>query len=895
VAQGTTPPHVRRLAIAAGGTLFGLLAAHTLLEVGRDSLFLTRLPVEQLPFAYLTIAVVAAIGAGLDRRLPESLARHLPRMTLLGGALMAGTFFFVFDTAWVWAPHAFYVGTGMIATLAVAQFWRLLTELFTVSEAKRLYTRVAAVGSLGAMAGAASAELALRWIDPRGLLLLGAAVYVLTAVVPHAWLSNAVPYRAPLLRTSLAPERMSVRSGVYLRQLLVLLAFAATTATLVDYVFKATIDSVVTDADIPRFLSSFHLGLNFLSVVVQLAIAPRIFRARGVTRGLVILPLLVLFGSAFTLTFGGLAAVVFLRGADGALRNSLYRSAIELLYFPLARNVRRRFKALVDAVGHRAGQTIGSLAILGATFVGLGPRELAIAVGVLALGSIALSLTMRGGYVALFREHLRAGTLEPPATVPELDLHSLEHLIASLSSDDEEEVLASLKLLSDYNRVHLVPALLLLHPSPRVAIRALEMFEARGRRDFGAIGRRLLDHEDPGVQDAAARALASVLAPHELRAELDHHREASVNAAVLVSIVARGLDTDGSAARELERMSAEGSGHVRLAIVRAVRSQRAQALAYLLHRFIEPAANDPELRRELAQAFEALRDEAAVPALIRWLGPRQARAEARAALVAIGAFDALEQALLDESLPRSLRAHLPRTIAHFKVERAAHALFDRLEHEADGWIRYKILRALRSLREALPELRVPEQRLIRQLTDALERASLTLASRLALREMQTLDPSRQTAGGELLEPVLREKEGEAIDRAVRLVCLLDGAGATSIRRALQSSDARRRAESRELLVHIARSTSISNALAALLEEAGDEERLDHALRALGLSAPPRSDYAELVRELTTDPSEAVRAIAIHHAAELGLWPKERARDRNLSPIQTRASEAADAT
>src|SRR5690606_27215828 len=102
-------------------------------------------------------------------------------------------FYFLFGSRAAWVPHALYVWEGVVATLAVAQLWRLLSEIFTVAEAKRLYTRIAATGSAGAMAGAAAAELALRWLEPRDLLWLGAAVYVLTAVIPHRLLPRAVP------------------------------------------------------------------------------------------------------------------------------------------------------------------------------------------------------------------------------------------------------------------------------------------------------------------------------------------------------------------------------------------------------------------------------------------------------------------------------------------------------------------------------------------------------------------------------------------------------------------------------------------------------------------------------------------------------------------------------
>ena len=49
-------PGERRSLAAAFVTLFGLVAAHTLLETARDALFLARLPPSQLPWAYLAIA-----------------------------------------------------------------------------------------------------------------------------------------------------------------------------------------------------------------------------------------------------------------------------------------------------------------------------------------------------------------------------------------------------------------------------------------------------------------------------------------------------------------------------------------------------------------------------------------------------------------------------------------------------------------------------------------------------------------------------------------------------------------------------------------------------------------------------------------------------------------------
>ncbi len=854
---------------AAAFSLGGLLAGHTMLEVARDSMFLTRLGAEQLPLTYLIIAAVSVIGSQIDRRLLEQFHNRLPMITMLAAAGGAVVFYFFFGSRAAWVPHAFYVWGAMITTLAVAQLWRLLSEIFTLAEAKRVYPRIAALGSLGAMVGAAGAELALSFIDPRGLLWLGALVYVATALVPTRLLPRAPKQRS---RPSLAPEARNVRRTQirhYARRLLALVAITAVAATIVDYVFKATVDASVASADLGLLFSRFYFGLNLLSLLAQVLVAPRLFRYLGTSGGLVILPLLVAIGAGGMFIVGGIGAAVLLRAVDGGLRNSIHRSALELLYFPLSQNARHRYKALIDGLGQRGGQMLGSLVILFSIALGIGVRELVLVVLGLALAWVALSLSMRTHYIELFRTNLRLGAIQTRVEVPRLDLHSLESLIASLNSDRDEEVLSSLELLRDYDRVRLVPALLLYHPSATIVLRTLELLAASGRKDFLPIARRLREHDDPHVQAAAMRTVADVLSPEELRAELEREREhpTAASMAVLVASISRGLD-DGSAQRELMRCAAEGDEELRIAIARAIRLRGDATLSDVLHALVPNAG--PELLRELARAFGELRDVRAIEILMSWLIARGARSEARNALFTIGApaRAPLSAALADDHRPRALRGHIPSTIARFGDVRAAEVLFSRLEHERDGWVRYKILRALRTLRDVLPELRLEERRVIHARA-ALVRATQMLQKRLALVRSHREQPHLCSCGGELLEAVLVEKEAQAIDRAVRLVALGDAQGrANGLTRALTSPDRHLRAESGELLMDMAH-PSLAPVLSALLDEAPDAERLSRALALLNqpTSAP---GHTALLRELVDDESDAVRCIAAYHVGEIGL-------------------------
>jgi hypothetical protein len=817
------------------------------------------------------------------RRLDD---RKVLSFTLAIGAGGALLFRWLFELDARWVPHSFYLWTGGIASVGVAQFWRVNSEIFTVASAKRFFAPIGAGGALGAIVGAALAELAQRWVAPRDLLVLGAANLALVAVVPPLLLPAPELRRPPPRRRRDPVVRADTR--LHLVHLLVAVALTALTATLVDYTFKSTVDDEIAPAALGVFFSRFYLGLNLVSLLIQALVAPFLLRTLGVTRVLFILPLTLALGAAGAVLFGGIAAVVLLRGADGGLRQSLHRSAIELLYFPLSKEQRKRYKAVIDSVGQRIGQALGSLLILAAMAAGLALPQLAIIVGGLTVAWAFLVVPLRRGYLDLFRHNLRAGVLETGTNGLPLDLWSLETLVASLNSEHDEEVLSALDLLAAHDKRHVVPALLLYHPSRAVVLRVLEILGDESRPDVVAIAGRLTEHADPEIRAAATSAVARTMPRAELVHRLKEERPGIARDAVLVALVARGLDEGGAARRQIDARAQAGSAPERAALARAIRHDRASLLRPVLHAMAGSAVG--ELRRELARAFGALRDESALSLLVHWVGPRDARTEARRSLVALGSegLAAASQALADPSRSRQLRAHLPTTIAHFDEPRSADALLDVLEAEPDGWVRYKILRALRRLSGAHPELRIDPDRLARLARGSLVRACDLLASRLALRELRVSDPGTRSVRGELLGPILAEKEAQAIDRAVRLIALAHPRDVMNgIVHAVRSPDRRLRAESRELLSNVAE-PALGRALVAMLDEDTPERtRLTTARTALTTETPAVPTYEAVVRELIGDESDAVRAIAAYHAAELGLTSLL----DSLAQAAERASEA----
>jgi hypothetical protein len=141
----------RRDAWAAFAVSFALLASDAVLETARDALFLTKLPPSRLPPVYLAIAGVSLLVTELRARLGLHVSR---RAALCAWTAAAAGVTFGF---WLGLPalgsaglYALYTWSGILTTLILVHFWTLLGDLFSVTQAKRVY----GVIGLGSVTGA---------------------------------------------------------------------------------------------------------------------------------------------------------------------------------------------------------------------------------------------------------------------------------------------------------------------------------------------------------------------------------------------------------------------------------------------------------------------------------------------------------------------------------------------------------------------------------------------------------------------------------------------------------------------------------------------------------------------------------------------------------------------
>jgi len=896
--------------------LTALIASHALLETARDALFLARLPATQLPVMYLAIAgsslVIARLESRVRRWIPQRFA--LVIWTVLAAVGTA--------TFWLFLPehrqtgnqlgdlsrfglYALYIWTGIIAALVLLHFWSRLADAVSVTQAKRLYPLIGSGSVVGALTGSALASAIARYLGAEPLLLAAAVGFAISAGLASLTLrygfgggagmefGGPVPQADPVLdvqplpaadgvnERDLARDTRLVGRDPYVRRVAWLVLASAACLTLLDFAFKSSLAASVPAAELGTYFGGVALGLNVLSLICQVVLAPFVLKRFDLSVALAALPALLMLSGAGLLVGLGLFAALFGKAADGALRYSLHRTATELLYVPLPDRVRPRIKSVLDVVGQRAGQAVASIAILALASTRHSSVLLSALFCLLALIWLGSAIDLRRHYVRLLRNQLRDSDPMRAQAFPDLDIASLETLVTALDSRDDNEVLAALDVLERERKARLVPALILYHPSEPIVLRALALFARARRTDVIHLVDRLLEEGSVRVRSDAIAA-RSLLAPDPrlLFQRLSLEDSPDVRATIVVHLVASGQIAGAEAAARIDEVLTRGPATTRCALATAISWRTDHAFDAVLVKLA--AAPEIDVRVAAIAAMAQSPSPAFVQALIDAHGSERTRGAARRALVAQrdAGFEAVHAALRDPQRRQSSRWELPRTLAEFDPSDALPALLATLTEERDGMLRFRTIRALETLVAKHPTVNPDRRTLNRVISETVARAYRHLDARLSLERGAQLEAARATPGHELLLHVLRAKQRNATGRVLRLLGLAHpAADMAEIRRGLRSGTTKLVASSVEILGSLLEQP-LRGAVLGLVEELPDTERL---AAAGSYYRPARRSYEAQLERLLSGESPALQDFAAFHAAELGLT--------QLSPLIAALAEA----
>ncbi|MFT6399009.1 MAG: HEAT repeat protein [Bradymonadia bacterium] len=874
------------------------MAAHALLETARDALFLASIPASRLPFVYIGVAAAALVVSAVQDR-GKGGAKSLCGWLLISAVVTVGFHPLLGRGGWVF--YALYVWSAVVVTVSLARFFLLIGSRYTATQAKRIYAVVGAGSVVGAIVGSGVASVLSLSLPPAQLLWVAAGGLLVAAIGPIALTST--PSSSPKAEGGPAPAGLAAHAAnvwghVYGRRVAVLLILMTVVFTLVDFVFKSEVAARVEADALGLFFARFYFVLNVLSLAVQLAFVRYAVRVAGPAMALAMLPILLVLGGAGVAFGGGIVAVLVLKGADGSLRHSLHRTASELLFVPMSDRLRASAKTFIDIVGHRSAQALTSIAILGAIAIGASNVHLGLAIAVLASAGAFLSLELRRHYLDVFRTTLSRAAERERIEFPELTLASLESLIQALNDSNPQRVRVALQLFGEQERAHLVPGLILYHPSPEVLPVALELLSGTGRTDFLPLVDRLLDHEYAEVRAAALRARVALHANEEILRAKAAVSCPIVRATAIVGLTAGGYASIEETAPLLGEVVETGSAIAREALARAIGYAPIDALHPWLGRLAE--TEDEAVLVSVVRSMGMAPSAQFVPALLGMLGRRAVRGQVRQTLVEIGepALVALDYALTDESLDSGIRLHVPAAIARFSPERAVSILQGHLL-DADGPQRYKVLRALNRVVEANPRITLDRAAIEEAIADTIASAFSYIDWQVAVEHGAKAVESRRTEAHLLIARMLHDKESNAIERVFRMLGLLaPGQRVQTIFRGLGLDDPDVRASSRELLESFVR-PRFREAVLGLVDDLPMAERL---LASSGFYAQVEWSYESALEAMVSGPSESLATLASYHVRELPrddqpsdaeILPRSRASDGLANVARQAASWVKD--
>lgn len=402
----------------------------------RDALFLSNFAPEDLPRIVIAAAVASLLAVyGASR----AFARFGPaRVVPLAFAANAALYALEWSLEGSFArPVAalLYLHTATFGALVISGFWSIVNERFDPHTAKHLANRIGAGATFGGVLGGLLAERMGAWSDASAMLAALAALNALAALASRGIGQGT----SPAATTGGGEHALTVlRQTPYLRDMAALVLLTAVSAGLVDYAFKAEAARHYrgTSAALLSFFAIFHTATAVLSFLLQAFLTKPALARLGVPGSATSLPVVVLMCAGAAALVPRFFAIVFTRGAELIVANSIFRSGYELLYTPVAPERKRPTKALIDVAGNRLGDALGSALVIAVlAFAPAASIALVLASAALvAILSLLVARRLQRGYVDALEEHLMRGT---PIDASTAFLHATLQTLSTLGIDRE--------------------------------------------------------------------------------------------------------------------------------------------------------------------------------------------------------------------------------------------------------------------------------------------------------------------------------------------------------------------------------------------------------------------------------------------------------------------------
>jgi hypothetical protein len=313
---------------------------------------------------------------------------------------------------WFWAD--------VFTATSVTQFWILVNDEYKPHQAKRLIGFLVSGGLLGGITGALLASSLISLMRTEDLLLACPILLIMSLILmislrgPKISKGKLEQKRWADKTREKVGHRESFQMFAKNRHLVILggiVASAIIVTTLIDFQFNSVVEARFPSLDArTAFLGTFFSVLLVFSYLLHVSTTSRILKNFGIRSAILITPLILLIGSA-AVFFVPAAALIYwivpLKGADKSLAHSLSQSIRELLYIPVAPEVKYKAKVFIDLFVNKFAKGLAAVLLLVFfTLLGFTVTQISFVIIFFIFIWIGLNLMVTDEYVGIVKKNL---------------------------------------------------------------------------------------------------------------------------------------------------------------------------------------------------------------------------------------------------------------------------------------------------------------------------------------------------------------------------------------------------------------------------------------------------------------------------------------------------------
>ncbi len=804
--------------------IFLLIASLLIVKPVRNSLFLTRFSAEQLPFAFLLVAIAAVLVTIIYSRFANKIRLNVLILSTTGLIILQLLgFWFLLATAYkaAWFIYFFYVWVAIFAVIITSQFWLFANYVFDAREARRLFGFIGAGAITGGILGGYLTNYLAALIGTANLVLVCVFfIAICMLIIQIVWKKSARKnYRERMQQQKRLQQKTSEKSALslilnskHLRYFAAIVGISVIVANIVDYQFNAIAAKTMNNKDeLTAFFGFWLSTLSIISLLIQILFTGRILKYFGVGASLFILPVSVLLGSLLILFYPALWAGIFLKVSEGAFKQSVNKAGLELVSLPIAAAVKNKVKTFIDVFIDNLSTGISGLLLLVLTLVfKINIEFISLLSLLLILVWLYLNGRLKAEYIESFRTAIEKRSIDLDTQTVNLDDAAvIDSMIKVLDGRNERRILYALDLLENVKNARFLPYFrkLILHPSDEVKVKVLSVI-SNYDNELVYETTALLESESHKVRAAALQHLcAHSLNPVETLEKALYQDDFKIRNSALICAAMQmaqnpslreKLDISPIIKQIQQNLQAKtyppaDEIYIKANLAQAIGRARLQLFFPILHHFFD----DAEINVRLAAITAAGRacEVSFSKRLIEFLDIPSLRKHAREALAECGESSVvlLAEALQNPAVSPAIKIAVPRVLALIGTQDVVEVLFAALA-AVDQPVRRQIVKALSLLHESFPLLkfnpRQVQQNILQEKQAYLNNFLFFRMHKKVIKEFISgkRKPPLSTAAvlaASLLEKTLKERMEESMKRIFRFLGLSKLAG-TDLRNAYKA-------------------------------------------------------------------------------------------------------------